>query len=353
MRVGFDAHMVGQRETGNETYALGLLHGFHRIGFVVDAYALSGLPHLIHRVHHIPIASSLLRIPIVSPLLAARDELDLFHATTYVVPPVLPCPAIVTIHDISFALYPEWFPERVRTMLNALVPVSMRRAATVIAVSEHTKKDIVERYGVDPEKIVVTLLAPRPSFSVRREYPPAKRPFFLFVGNVQPRKNVETVVEALRLLRDRGIEVPLLVVGNPGLHYADIVREVGRLRIEELVHFTGYLPDEDLRRLYATCTALVHPALYEGFGLTPLEAMAQGAPVIATNTSSIPEVVGDAAVLLDPYDVEAWMVAMERILVDDALRRRLQERGLARVDRFSWEQCARQTLTAYHATAGA
>jgi len=346
MRVGFDAHMVGQRETGNETYALGLLYGFNQIGVAVDAYAQGDLPSSIHRIHRLPVGNPALRVTVVSPLLAARDGLDLFHAT-YVLPPVLPCPAIVTVHDITYALYPEWFTDRVRLMLDALVPYSMGRATTVITISEHTKRDIVERYGVRAEKIAVTLLAPRPTFAVREEHPAAAEPFFLFVGNVQPRKNVETVIEAIRLLRDRGTEIPLIVAGNPGLRHAEVVRQVGRLRVGDLVRFTGYLPDHELRRLYATCTALVHPALYEGFGLTPLEAMVQGAAVLVANTSSVPEVVGDSALLLDPYDVESWVEAMQRVLSDAPFRQSLCQRGLARVQDFSWERCARETLALY------
>ena len=137
------------------------------------------------------------------------------------------------------------------------------------------------------------------------------------------------------------------MAGKPGLNYASIVRLAGRLGLEDLVRFTGYVTDADLRHLYAACTALLHPALYEGFGITPLEAMVQGAPVVAARTSSIPEVVGDAALLLDPYDVEGWSAAMERILCDADLRRDLQARGAERVARFSWERCARETLAIY------
>jgi len=352
MRVGVDAHMVGERETGNETYALGLLHGLDKIGFPVDAYAFGPLPPSVHRQHRILPHLSAPRIALTTPLLALRDGLDLYHATTYVLPPLLPCPAVVTIHDISYALHPEWFAPRVRLMLTALVPKALRKACLVIAVSEHTKNDIVSYYGTAPEKVVVTPLAPRPTSTSKTPRIPATPPFFLLVGNIEPRKNVEAVLRALALLRERGTLVRLVIAGSPGHHHQRVARTIAQLGLVELVQFMGYVTDHELSRLYASCIAVVHPAHYEGFGLTPLEAMAHGAPVLASNTSSVPGVVGDAAILLEPCDVGAWADSMDRVLRDDELRQALSANGLARAESFSWERCARETVAVYKSVLG-
>lgn len=347
MRVGFDAHHVGEQQTGNETYAIGLLHGFEKLGFAVDAYAFRPLPIRFHRMHRLWPHQSLVRIPFTTPLLAGRDRLDLYHAT-YTLPPLLPCASVVTVHDITFDLHPEWFPARLQRTLHALVPLAMRHASRVITISENTKRDIVERYRIAPEKIAVTYLAPRPHLLTPVSVPPAE-PFFLFVGNVEPRKNVETVLKALGLLRDRGIEVPLVIVGKLGLRHANVQRLVHRLHLAHLVRFTGYVSDSELRELYATCVSLVHPALYEGFGITPLEVMAHGAPAIVSNSSSLPEVAGDAALLVAPLDVEAWADSMETVVKQPQRRQELVCRGRARAALFSWEQCARDTVEVYRA----
>jgi glycosyltransferase involved in cell wall biosynthesis len=340
--------MIGQRETGNETYALGILNGLAEIGFAVDVYSLVGLTHSIHRAHRIWPPSSVVRIPLSIPLVAARDRLSLYHAT-YVLPPLLPCSGVVTVHDISFSLHPEWFPARVRRMLDVLVPMSLRKAASIITVSEFTKREIVERYRINPDRVVVTYEAPRHTFGVTRPRRVSDEQFFLFVGNVEPRKNLETVVQATRINRDRGIELPLVVAGKPAYHHERALSLVQKLQLDRLVRFRGYVTDSELQTLYCSCLALVHPSLYEGFGLTPLEAMAQGAPAIVAEASSLPEIVSDAALLVSPTDAEAWADAMAKLAGDRAMQNDLSRRGVARAGRFSWGRCAQQTLAVYHA----
>lgn len=345
MRAGFDAHMIGERETGNETYALGLLAGFESIGVPIDTYAFRGLPFNLHREHRIYPHTSSLRVPLSLPLAAVRDHLDLFHAT-YVLPPVMPCLTVVTVHDITFALFPEWFHPRVRAMLSLLVPRSLRSADRVITISHHSKRDIIERYGVDPAKIAVTYLAPRPAFATTGEVM-RREPFFLAVGNVQPRKNLGIVVRALALVREEFPEASLLIAGTPGPAARELRRLIHTLSLDNSVCFTGYLSDDELRQLYARCIAHVHPALYEGFGLTLLEAMTQGAPVIASNDSSIPEVVSDAALLASATEPEDWAEMMRMVLVDSSLSEDLARRGRAQAATFTWERTARETVAVY------
>lgn len=346
VRAGFDAHMVGQRETGNETYALGLLHGFDRIRFAVDSYSMRPLASSIHRQHHIWPGSSFVRIPLIMPLLAVRDRLDLFHAT-YVLPPVLPCAGVVTVHDVSFALHPEWFPPRVREMLSLHVPRSLRHASHVIAISEQTKRDIVELYGIEPSKVAVTHLAPRPSLGRLAAEPDSAKPVFLYVGNLEPRKDVETVLRALAILRDRRTEAQLVLVGKASAYRQHLEQLSRQLRLDHLVRFAGYVPDEELADFYRGSIALVHPALHEGFGLTPLEAMARGVPVIAADAPALPEVIGDAGLLVPAGSPEAWADAMGRLLDNQSLRVDLRRKGLERSQHFSWERCARETIEVY------
>lgn len=346
MRVGFDAHMVGQHETGNETYALGLLAGLESVRFAVDTYAFRPLPGHFHRFHPTWPRQSLIRIPITTPMLARRDKLDVFHAT-YVLPPILPCNAVVTVHDITYALFPQWFAPHVRAMLQMLVPLALRKAQRIITISEHTKHDLIRHYGVPPEKVAVVYLAPRPAFLERDVNLDRSKPFFLYVGNVEPRKNVETIIRALAVLRDRKRAIPLVIAGKQGFHYAETVQLVRRLNLDRLIEFTGYVPDDRLRHLFASCTALVHPALYEGFGLTPLEAMVQHTPVIAARTSSVPEVVGENALLVEAESIEAWTEAMQTMSESEATRRLYADRGAVHVQRFSWIRCAEQTIDVY------
>jgi glycosyltransferase involved in cell wall biosynthesis len=339
--------MAGAQETGNETYVLGLLGGLQEIGFAADTFAPMPLPFEFHRQHGLTSAPSMLRVPLLNPLAALRHRLDLFHAT-YVLPPWLPCAGIVTVHDITFALHPEWFAPRVRTMLGTLVPASMRRARHVIAISQSTKRDIVERYGLPEDKVTVTHLAPPKLIPVTPERPASyDRPYFLYVGNVQPRKNVSMLLDALRILKERGADVDLVIAGPVGASSQALLCRANTLGVSDRVRLTGYVDVNHLQSLYAGCVALVHPALYEGFGLTPIEAMARGTPVLASNAASLPEVVGDAGLLLDPIDPEVWADSMTLVLRDDTVRIRLATRGRERAARFTWAECARRTVEVY------
>lgn len=348
MQVGFDAHALGQQQTGNETYALGLLHGLAQIGFHVRAYSYVSPPTAGHYWRPLRRRSRWLRIAVDVPLAAARDGLHLYHGV-WAVPPIMPCRTVVTVHDLTFAVHAGWLRRDRAAIMRRTVGHAVKRAVRVIAISEQTKADIVEWYGIPPERVCVTHLAPRPELLAEPDISRGKRdPYFLFVGNVVPRKNVGVLVQALALLRDRGTAVPLVIAGHPGPGQGDVLDRIRRLRLDGLVRFTGYLSNEALRSLYAGCTAVVHPALYEGFGLTPLEAMALGRPVLASDAGSLPEVVGDAGYLLPPSEPQAWAGAMEQVLCE-VVNRQLVDRGLRRAAEFSWERCARQTVDVYRA----
>jgi glycosyltransferase involved in cell wall biosynthesis len=345
MRIGFDAHAVGRRQTGNETYALGVLHGLAQIGIPVNAYGYSAPPGDVHTWRRLRPSSRWVRIAVDMPLAAVRDRLDLYHGS-YALPPLAPCHTVVTVHDLTFISHPEWLPRGHGAAMRYSVGLALKQAAAIIAVSQRTKADIVHHYRIQPERITVTHLAPRPQIVDDHPDLHSRRDYFLCVGSIEPRKNIPVLIRALAMLRDRHIEVPLVLAGAPGAAFDDVQALIHDLHLGELVRFSGYVTDRELQGLYSACTAVVHPSLFEGFGLTPLEAMTLGRPVLAAHTGSLPEVIGDAGLLLPPTDPEAWACAMEQVL-SGHLNSELAERGWARAQRFSWERCARETVGVY------
>jgi len=369
LRIAIDAHMVGQRETGNETYVLGLLHGLaqvdkhnHYFVLVTDPHSLHARIGLPENFTVIPLkpATDLLRVPLAMPWVAHRLGIDLLHVT-YVAPPVSPCARIVTVHDISFKRFPHFFSLRDRLMLSTLVPLSMRLAKRVIVEAEFTRQDIIARYGLPTEKLAVIPLAPSAHFApvrdglrlqeIREKYELSEQ-FVLAVGNLQPRKNLTTLFSAVTELKTRGDKVQLAVVGQAHWQAQTIFQHAGQAGSAHDIRFLGYVPDEDLQTLYSAACVFAFPSLYEGFGLPPLEAMACGTPVICSNTSTLPEVVGDAGLLLPSQDVSAWADALQSVLRDPALRDNLARRGLARAAELTWEGTARKTLEIYERVAG-
>lgn len=365
-RIGIDAHMVGQRETGNETYVVNLLRylpqadreqRFRYAAIALDeAQVRAQLPAADLDILRVRPGASPIRIPVAMPLLAWREKLALLHVT-YVAPPLCPCPTIVTVHDISFRLYPHYFPLRVRLMLSMLVPLSMRRARRVLTLSSSVKHEIVAHYGLPEDKIVVTGAAPAAHFcpildgdgldAARARYG-LTRPFILSVGNLQPRKNIRRLVQAYALLpppiRSR---YQLAIVGQALWQHSDVYQAVAEYQLQDGVTFTGYVPDEDLPLLYNAADLFVYPSVYEGFGLPILEAMACGTPVVTSSASSLAEVAGDAGILVDPTCADDMASAMAAVLSNPDLANRLSERGLHRARSFSWEQTAGETLAAY------
>jgi len=365
MRIAVDAHLVGTRETGNETYVVNLSRALASIDTTNEYRLCTHNPALLpaellrpsnFTALRVRPALSLVRIPLSMPYLSWKDGHDLLHVN-YIAPPISPCPTVVTIHDISYEFFPQFFSPRDRILLSTLVPISARRAAKIIAVSNNTKRDIIERYGIEEDRIVVTYEAPDPAFAqvpdeqllrrLRGEYGIADD-FLLAVGNLQPRKNLLRVVEAFADLRQSGaIRHQLVIAGQAFWRESEISRRVEDRHIGEHVVFTGYVPQEHLVLLYNAAAVFLYPSLYEGFGLPPLEAMACGTPVIASNTSSVPEVVGEAALLVDPHRTDELAQAILDLLSSAELQRELRRRGLERARSFSWERTAMQTLQVY------
>jgi len=287
-----------------------------------------------------------------------RARVDLFHAPHYVVSPLTMCPFVVTIHDCIHLRFPEYLPNRAayyyaRTVMSS----SARRARRVLTVSRASKQDILHFLKIPAEKIEVIYnalderLAAAPSAEdvarVEQRFQ-LTEPFVLYAGNIKPHKNLGRLIEAFSLLRQRGAgETKLLIIGDEVSKYQNLRRLVHRYQLHQYVRFLGFVPDETLAVLYRLASVFVFPSLYEGFGLPPLEAMAAGTPVITSNVSSLPEVVGDAALLINPLDPSAIAGAMARVLEDRALRADLIRRGFERVKSFSWQEAAARTHAAY------
>ena len=268
--------------------------------------------------------------------------------------PLLHPPTVVTIHDVGYRAFPETHTARRRLELELTTRWSLRAARHVITISHATKRDLINWYGADPNRITVTHLGcssiftppadPQVVAAVTAHYGLGQRPYLLYIGTVQPRKNLSRVIDALALTIAAGYDLDLVIAGKRGWLSEPIERRAGELGIANRVHFTGFVADADLPALLAGALAFVFPSLYEGFGMPVVEAMACGTPVITSTSSSLPEIAGDAALLVDPLDTNAIAAAIMRLSDDQDLRATLRQRGLARAHLFNWETCARQTL---------
>jgi glycosyltransferase involved in cell wall biosynthesis len=289
-----------------------------------------------------------------------RERADLFHSPHYVMPPLTPCKSVVTIHDCIHLRFPQYLPNRLgyayaRSFLWTATHLSNR----VMTVSEASKRDILEYFRVPPQKIDVIYNG----IDERFGQPPAEEdvvrvreryqldgPFVLYAGNIKPHKNLGRLIEAFHLLRTGGggfDQVKLVIIGDEIAKYAALRHAVHRHKLHKHVRFFGFVPSRTLAILYRLADVFVFPSLYEGFGLPPLEAMASGTPVITSNVSSLPEVVGDAAILIDPLQPEAIADALRRVLGDAALREDLRQRGLERARHFSWERSIHRVREIY------
>ncbi|MDE3088147.1 MAG: glycosyltransferase family 4 protein [Chloroflexota bacterium] len=285
---------------------------------------------------------------------------DVFHATDHLLPCVKNAKTVFTLHDLIFQFFPAYHLPLNRWFLTHAMPRFLRRADAIIAVSECTKRDAVRVYNLPPEKITVIHEGVNPALrpvtdvallAQTRARWARNAPFILFVSTIEPRKNISALIDTLRVLRARGYPHRLLVVGRKGWLYQSVLDHVTQTGMENEIDFLENVSDADLPALYSACDAFVFPSLYEGFGLTPLEAMACGAPVVCSNAASLPEVVGDAALLVNPRDVGEIAAAVERVLTDAALRAELGAKSIARAAQFTWERAARATLEVYRTVA--
>ena len=355
-RVAIDAHTIGRRATGNETYVRGLLGGLiatAETDLVILTDPKTTLPpEFEERAVRLDRSTAVPRLLFELAHSGRQWRVSLLHVQ-YVRPLRSDVPVITTIHDISYEHFPGLFTRRSRARMRVTIPWSARRSSAVLTGSNYSKQDLVHRYRLPPEHVWVTPYAADPSF---RPIPEERftevleriglpRDYLLYVGNLQPRKNLPRLLNAyVRLPADRP---PLVVVGQRAWLDHEVFATFRRRNLQGSVYFVGYVPQEDLPAIYSGALAFAYPSLFEGFGLPVLEAMACGTPTLTSDTSSLPEVAGDAAVLVDPRDVDAIRDGLERLLGSHDLRRSLRERGLRQAQHFSWNRCATETVKAY------
>jgi glycosyltransferase involved in cell wall biosynthesis len=296
------------------------------------------------------------------PWVLRREKPDVYHAPHYVLPVAVRCRSVVTIHDCIHLMFPQYLPNRAAyAYARGAMWSAARQSDRILTVSEASKRDILHFFNVPPEKISVVYNAIDERFWVE---PPAEevervrqrfqlhQRFVLYAGTIKPHKNLVRLIEAFAQLRTGPFEeLKLLIIGDEISKLPALRRAVHSHKLHKHVRFLGFLPDDTLAALYRLADLFVFPSLYEGFGLPPLEAMASGTPVVTSNVSSLPEVAGDAAVLVDPYDVASIVDGMQRVLGDPALASDLRRKGLERARDFSWERSVARTHDIYQVVA--
>jgi glycosyltransferase involved in cell wall biosynthesis len=371
LRIAIDAHSVGTRLAGNETYAVNLIEALAEIDqtnsytiYVTRREALERFQgrwpnfSIVRTLPHSP----LVRIPITLSAELRRNPVDVLHVQ-FTAPPFAPCPLVVSIHDLSFEHLPETFKRRSRMQLRLTVRRSAHKAARILTLSESVKRDIIDTYKVPSARITTIPPAAPPHFRrttnekdlqrVRHTYG-ITGDYILSVGSIQPRKNLRRLVQAFSLLHDvrPGVKLPVLVlVGKKAWLFGDTLRAIEQSGVGDRILLTDYVSEADLPALYSGALCFVYPSYFEGFGLPPLEAMQCGTPVIVGNQTSLPEVVGDAGLLVNPFAESEIAAAITRVIDNPDLRQSLRVKGLQRAAKFSWQDTARRTLKVYEQVA--
>lgn len=290
------------------------------------------------------------------PVDATLRGVDLLHGTVNVVPLAFRRPTVVTVHDLSFLRMPDQFPPMKAWYLKAAVSISVQRASHIVAVSEHTRRDVIELLGIAEDRVTVVYSGASPDFhplpaaasEAFRQSRFHGRPFVLHVGTLQPRKNVDVLIRAFAAARrSAGIPHVLALVGARGWMYQDLFELVKREGIVNHVEFVGFVAADHLPLWYNSADLFAYPSAYEGFGLPVLEAMACGVPVVTSASSSLQELAGDAAITVSPGSQEALELALKRVLGDQSLRAQMQRRGLARAAEYTWTRTAVDTVAVY------
>jgi len=367
MRIGIDISATRIDRAGSGIYIRSLVNAL-RETCPTHEYRLVAFGRDQSSHHHRTVADrvenvlrDLIWTPVLLPLRAQQARLDVLHLPAHRAPLVCAVPMVVTFLDLTPLRYPETFNVWSRYYSRVTFPVIVRRAERIIAISENTKRDLEVLLGVPSEKITVIYLGSRAGLHpvqdrdtverTLRDYG-LERPFILHVGTLEPRKNIPRLLQAFsHLCAATAVAHTLVFVGRPGWQYQGIFDTIKVLGLSDKVRMVGYIPVDALACLYSAADVLAYPSLYEGFGLPVLEAMACGCPVVTSNVSSLPEVAGDAAVMVDPTDVRQLAEAIYRVISDHDLAARMRHRGVERAQLFTWERTAARTVDVYHQAA--
>jgi glycosyltransferase involved in cell wall biosynthesis len=365
MRIGIDARSLGQKGLGVGRYLSNLLKHYPELDrsneyllYLKEGKPSAALSGFSSKTISLPLLNyNFAWLNLRLPFELVRDRIDLFHCPFYGLPVYQPCPMIVTIHDIIYEIHPEWFPKLRGASFRFLSRWGAKTARKIIAVSEHTKKDIIERYHVPEERIEVIYEAPDDMYKPVKDEALLRKTklkynitkdFLIHVGAIHKRRNIISLLKVFKRLRQGGRDLQLVLVGSIQWPFIDLKRLLVDMGLRDDVGHLGFVPDEDLVCLYNAAMIFVYPSLYEGFGLPLVEAMACGTPVAASNVSSIPEVVGDAGILFDPYNEDEIFDSIKGVLDDKNARDALVSKGLSRAKQFSWVRAAKQTIELYN-----
>lgn len=367
MNIAIDAHSVGAGLGGNETYVTNLIEALAEIDrdnrYTLYVTKKAAVERFANRWPNVSLRltlphTPLVRIPLTLTLELRRRPVDILHVQ-YTAPPFTPCPVVNTIHDLSFEHLPETFKRRSWRQMRLTIRRSAQNAAHIITDSNYSRDDILKTYGLDPECVTATPLAASSRFQPITDYAEIERvrqrygilgDYLLTVGSIQPRKNMPRLIRAFAALcHERNeAEIPMLVVtGKRAWLYEETLEAAENSIVKERILFTGYVPDKDLPALYSGARCFVYPSYFEGFGIPALEAMRCGTPTITGNLTCFPEIVGDAGLLVDPFDERALVDAMRELLSNNTRREQLKEKGIRRAALYDWKQTAQQTLAIY------
>jgi glycosyltransferase involved in cell wall biosynthesis len=363
MIVGFDATTLTGRISGVGYYTARLMESLANgagEGIVRRLVVFSNRPVKVEETARVEVyerrrfAVRSVWMQLVLPRILRDVRPDLVHFTNYLAPLAGRVPYLVSFHDMSLSLLPQCHTLKKRMLTSSLIPSVARGARMILTPSESTRRDVVRLLRVDPGRVRVIPYAASPSFRPQATAPEAlealhgiRPPYFLYVGTLEPRKNLARALRAFAAVAPSLPECRFVIVGQKGWRYAEVLREADQPVLRGRVEFLGYLPEEKLPALYAHALALVYPSLYEGFGLPVMEAMSCGTPVLTSRSSSLEEIGEGAALLADPTDEKALAEALHALATDDALRANLRRLGLERARAFSWERTGRETVAAY------
>jgi glycosyltransferase involved in cell wall biosynthesis len=368
MRIGIDATALPPQPVGAGNYIIQLIRAFAALDgenqFVI--FASERGRSLIDLPDKPPLEWKLIsdRSPAVRLIweqtffsrLIREADIDVLHSLHYTRPFRLSCSSVVTFHDMTFFLYPELHTSTKRIFFPQAIKSSAKRADFVITVSESTRQDAIRLLNLSPDRVITVQHGVDRAFRPINDIEFGKRvtnkyrlpgKFILYVGLIEPRKNLPLLINAYKKLVDDGTDHNLVLVGRFGWIFDEVLQQIEKLNLTDKVILTGYVEQVDLPMVYNLCDLFVYPTLYEGFGLPALEAMACGIPVITTDVSSLPEIVGEAGLLVSPNDVEALFEGINKVLYDEGLRLNMARRGTKQAAKFSWERAARSTLEVY------